>query len=144
MNMSNRNHNNSAYKSQTNTIKATRLDQSNGSFVQSPSTPTNKKTPDIIIKSPVETELNKTLEEAKPSASRCCIYCGDTLKISKEKIKANPLVDFNLDYSPNKKCANFIETNTFIPGSPAPNNIEQNGNNIQCSAKKSLLGLFLN
>ena len=131
---------NSSFKYQGPGIRTTRMNQSNGSFLEAPTTPKNKHKPQIVVECPGETELNKTLEtdEVKPSARKCCNSCGDSL-ITNNK---NKLTDFNLDYSPNKKCANFIETNTFLPGSPAPSTLEQNSN-IHCSAKKSLLGKYI-
>lgn len=140
-------------------MNRSRLNQSNGSFLEAPSTPNQQRVkPQIVIDAcPVENtpEVNKTLEleeqsepEKLPTASRSCHSCGEAI-VTKATNKTegqrqkDPLVDFNLDYSPNKKCANFIETNTFLPGSPAPSNMDQISAGIHCSAKKSLLGWFI-
>ena len=137
-------------------MNRSRMNQSNGSFLEAPSTPNqNRARPQIVIEAcPAQAnapESNKTLglEEAEPvkmpAATSCCSSCGEALKASKGAAdqKQSPFLDFNLDYSPNKKCANFIETNTFLPGSPAPSNMDQISSSIHCSAKKSLLGSLI-
>ncbi len=127
-----KNNNSLRYQATSGAIKSTHtISQANGSFIESPSTPTRKnQQPKIVIDAPSETE-----NKYKITASKCCTSCGDT------QVTSNLLDDFNLDYSPNKKCAKFIETNTFLPCSPGPNLAEQNPN-VFNSAKKSLLGLF--
>ncbi len=130
-----KNNNNSSLRYQaisSGAVKATHTaNEASGSFIESPSTPTRmKQQPKIVIDAPGE-----SVSKSRATVSRCCTSCGDALK----QVITNPLVDFNLDYSPNKKCANFIETNTFLPSSPGPNLLEQNPH-VFNSAKKSLLG----
>jgi hypothetical protein len=128
--------------------KTIKTNNPNGSFleVKNNSNITNKA-PTLIV-SNAEFEPNKTLETEnikKRSKEKICSCCGTKLN-NEEKDLAK---DFNffeglelktIDYSPNKKCEKFLETNSFLKNSPKaiPESIFSN-NNIHSSAKKSLL-----
>ena len=109
----------------------------NGSFIEAKSANKNqnlkKITPTLIV-SNVEMETKKT-------QSKVCTCCGINMKSDANDMACNLFDQYDLNsYSPNKKCAKFIETNSFSPNSPKSEALmNTNSNNIHSSAKKSLL-----
>ena len=119
-------------------INKQKQSNSNGSFLcdsNKPSTPTKNKLNDdemtnkiTIVPQLVDNELNKTLEtdvvlleidkSSYSAADKCCSDCGLRLKLLEaKKQRENELMsEFNLntaDYSPNQKCVNYIQANSF-------------------------------
>ena len=111
----------------------------NGSFLEtrpmSSTTPSKlASNPNLKVPSVLFTDTNET---NKDQPERNCPNCH--FKLKRKPLNEDLLADFNLkntngEYSPNKKCANYLETNTFSPTSATSLT-----NTPQSSVKKSLL-----
>jgi hypothetical protein len=108
----------------------------NGSFIEVKSAIKNqnlKNTAPALIVSNVDMDIKK-------SQGKICTCCGINMKTNVDEMACNLFDQYDLNsYSPNKKCAKFIEANSFSPHSPKSESLMMNNNNIHSSAKKSLL-----
>ena len=140
----------------------------NGSFLDHQHK--HEKIPEFVITDACETNSNSTLENEEPTTTttkttKACKQCqkkfvpSTMAVINMRKRKANDemnneeemnerdlLAEFNLEggenYSPNKKCANYLEANSFSPclaSRQQQNNCPSPCNTPQSNAKRTLL-----